>query len=350
MNTKKSQPILLRPNLDLNNINDKITFTNTSNITGIFLPKFNNSAKNKNLVRSNSISLNDNNLVKTDTNFYRFLPSKEKIKYINKLITNSIKKDNFDYMALKRKKFTLSELIHQFDISDKSKKFEENKICKIPYPLLYCVSNRKLENNSSNLLTKILTKENNALSKKQELIIKYSQFSKTFNTDISKLISNEITNKSKTPKSQGNFIILNKYLKQKFDNIYFNNIIINNNKYINSKSNTPKWIKINIKKNIKRWSSTYLNKTLKKNKKIQNEEFKNVFEPFKNKSVNLLNHNNNTKNIRMIQDRLNNIMEEKFIRNNKIKTDPKVNKIIKDITHLRFNNQLMAFTEKITDV
>jgi len=350
MNTKHSQPIILKTNLFLNNINDKITFTNNSNITGISLPKFNYSAKNKSLIRSNSITLHKNNFGKTDTNFYSVLPSNQKIKYINNLITNSIQKDNFDYMALKRKKFTLSELIHQFDVSDKSKKLEENKICKIPYPLLYCVTNRKVENNSANLLTKILTKENNVLSKKQELTIKYSQFSKIFNTDISKLINDENTNKTKTPKVQGNFTILNQYLKQKFNNIYFSNININKNKFVSAMSNTPKWTKLNIKKNIRRWNSTNCTKIMKKDKKIQNEEFKNVFEPFKNKSVNLFNHNNNMKNIKMIQDRMNNILEEKFMRNNKLKTDPKVNKIIKDISHLRFNNQLMAFTEKINDV
>ena len=45
-------------------------------------------------------------------------------------------------MALKRKKINISELIHQYDDSDKSKKFKKNKIYRIPYPLLYCITSR----------------------------------------------------------------------------------------------------------------------------------------------------------------------------------------------------------------
>ena len=65
--------------------------------------------------------------------------------------------------------------------------------------------------------------------------------------------------------------------------------------------------KINIKKNIRRRNSTQGGQDFKKKKKIRNDEFKNVIETFKNKSVNLFNHNNNMRKVKIIQERLNNI-------------------------------------------
>jgi len=349
MKDKADNPIILRTNLYFSNANEKNSFSNNSNITGIFLPKFNRTAIEKNLNRSNSLNLSKNNYGKTDVNFYKKLKEEEKIKYINNLISNSLEKDSFDYMALKRKKFTTSDLLNQFDNTNKPKKLEENKICKIPYPLLCCISNRKCENNSSNLLRKILTKENKILSKNQELTIKYSEYSKIFNTDISKLIEDYKQKSSNTPKiGKNNLPILNKYLKQKFSNFYFRESY--NNKYMKSTSGTKKWTKINIRKNMRRWNSTKTGKNIKKNKKVKEHEFKNECETFNNKSVNLFNHNNNMKNMKIIQDRLNNIMEEKLIRNKKVKIDPSVNKIIKDISHLRFNNQIMPVSRKINEL
>ena len=352
MEENSSKPILLKPKLLLNNSNEKFLFSNNSNITGISFPKFLHTTQHKALMRSNSYSNNinhtnmkNNKYRKTEINFYSSLKGEEKLDYINKLISNSLKKDSFDYMALKRKKFSLIELINQTNISEKMKKFEDNKICKIPYPLIYCITNRKFENNSSNLLTKILTKENNNLSHNQELTIKYSEYSKIFNTDISKLINDE-KKISSTPKiSRDNLPILNKYLKQKFNKFNLKNI--NLIKYASYISNTPNYIKININKGFKRYGSNA--KNLKKIRK-DNDEFKNVFDSYKNKSMNLFNHKNSMKNLSMIKERYNKMMEEKFMRNKKIKMDPKVNKIIKDVSHLKFNNQIMPFSHKVNDI
>jgi hypothetical protein len=350
----EQNPIKLKSDLLLNNFNDKSTFTNNYNITGITLPKFSHTTKHKNLVRSNSLTIPENNCRKTDINFYSTLKKEEKIKYINDLITNAFKTDSFDGMALKRKKISIGELINQFDITNnnKPKKFEENKICKIPYPLINYLTNRKLENNSSNLLTKILTKENKILTKKQELIIKYSQYSKIFTTDISKLINNEIIKKEKIIKKpkigQEKFPILNKYLKKKFCNLYFKDF--NSIKYSNLMPNTPMWTKLNIKKNIKRWNSSNYKRINNKKAKDKNIEFNNVVETFKNKSVNLLNHNSNMKNIKLMQERIYNMLEDKILGNNKNKFDPTINKIIKDVSHLKFNNQIMAFSENVNKI
>ena len=345
MKEKKSDKHLMRKNFSLKHTNDKPYITSYSNITGVNIPKMNHSAKYKNIKnisRSYSISNVQNNYGKTAINFYSSLKREEKIDYINNIINNAYKKDSFDFMALKRKKISIKELIHQF--SDKSKKFEKNKIDRIPYPLLYCLSNRKVENNSSNLLTKILTRENNNLSKKQELTIKYSQFSKMFNTELSKLVSSYETLNSKTPKiSRNNFPILNKYLKREFNNIY------GKNNFAKSMSDSPVWTKIKITKKNEENSPNYI-KIYSKNRKNENEDFKNIIETPKSKSMNLFNHNNNMKNVKMINERFNNYLEEKLMGKNNSKIDSTINNIIKDVSHLKFNNNIMAFSDKIKAV
>ena len=344
MKEKKSEINLIKKNFSLKNTNEKPYFTSYSNITGVNIPKIYHSAKHKNISRSNSLSRAQNNFGKTATNFYSTLKREEKINYINNIIKNSFQKDSFDFMALKRKKICIKELIHQFYDSDKSKKFEKNKIYRIPYPLLYCLTNRKVENNSSNLLTKILTRENNNLTKKQELTIKYSQISKIFNTDLSKLVNDYEISKSKTPKnSRNNFPILNKYLKRKFNNIY------GKNNFAKSMSDSPVWTKIKLTKKNEENSPNYI-KIYSKNRKNENEDFKNIIETPKSKSMNLFNHNNNMKNVKMINERFNNYLEEKLMGKNNSKIDSTINNIIKDVSHLKFNNNIMAFSDKIKAV
>ena len=350
MKEKKSEINLIKKNFSLKNTNEKPYFTSYSNITGVNIPKIYHSAKHKNISRSNSLSRAQNNFGKTATNFYSTLKREEKINYINNIIKNSFQKDSFDFMALKRKKICIKELIHQFYDSDKSKKFEKNKIYRIPYPLLYCLTNRKVENNSSKFLTKILTRENNNLTKKQELTIKYSQISKIFNTDLSKLVNDYEISKSKTPKnSRNNFPILNKYLKQKFTNIYFKNINGKNN-FDKSINDSPIWIKIKIENKNKKWNSPNYVKIYNKNRKNKDEDFKNIIETPKNKTMNLFNHNNNMKNIKMINERLNNYLEEKLMGKYTSKIDSNINNIIKDVSHLKFNKNIMAFSDKIDAV
>ena len=120
---KEKKPVihLIKKNFSLKHTNEKPYITSYSNITGVNIPKINHSAKHKNIKnisRSNSLSNAQNNFGKTAINFYSTLKHEEKINYINNIIKNSYKKDSFDFMALKRKKICIKELIHQF--SDKS--------------------------------------------------------------------------------------------------------------------------------------------------------------------------------------------------------------------------------------
>ena len=293
----KNKLINIENNSFLNNYDDQKIFSINSNITGLslkmaFPKKEKENRKLFKLKKSNSlfhkIKNNNNN---NESALYQSLPKKGKIKYIQKLIKNSILNEPFDCLAVKRKKYSLSYLIRQFNNTEKSKSYEKN-IFKSPYPLLYCISNRKVGNDSSNLLNKILTSENKHLSKKQEKEIKTSVYSKIFNKDISDIIKNKIRSKTTlknivNKKNNHNtsklsifkdkhFPFLNKYIKNKVNN-YKCGLWKRNNifKYLTSSGFFS-----GRAKNMKRWNSSFF----KNNDSIEN---------FKNKTVCLENHNNN---------------------------------------------------------
>ena len=357
-----------------NNFNDKEAkiFTNTSNITGLPLEvHFYTKIKDKVLDKLSPLERKNN----IESNIYQSLSKKEKIKYIRTIINNCSKlKEPFDCLAVKRKKYSLSYLIHQFDLIEQSKSFEENKICKSPYPLIYCISNRKVGNDKSNLLAKILTSEKRQLSKKQENVIKYSSFSKMFNTDISNLIKTRRSKStlSKFPNKKNNnnkyslskiysykkFPFLNKYIKSRVNNYKYGffNRNYNNSHFSNSVGflSESKNRKLNIKKNIKKWNSTFsMNINGKENRasnNIKNRQLKNIVESFINKKVCLYNHKNNIINNTIIKERRNKILDEIFYRKLNNKSDPRINEIIKDASHLKFNNKIIPFNSKIKEL
>ena len=360
-------------------------FQDNFNITGISFEKLiikkNNykNTKNNNLNLSCPIKEKNKN---TESSFYNSLPKIEKIKYIHKLIKNSSYNEPYDNLAVKRKRYSTSYLIKQFDTIEKPKSFEENKICKIPYPLLYCISNRKLENNSSNLLSKILSSKDKKLSKEQENEIKYSLYSKIFNTDISELIKKKnYRSKSNINKNtdiinnnisivRNNLInmssnkklpLLNKFIKSKVK-IYNHNNKNKNENFNKHKTSVgfflPKWKKLNFRKYIKRiksnsTSSLWINGKMNyfdKDKSDKNIKIKNIVETFRNRTVCLVNYKNNMKNNNILNERFNKILEDNFTRNKNNKIDPKFNKIIEDISHLKSNNQIMPFNAKINEL
>ena len=78
-----------------------------------------------------------------------------------------------------------------------------------------------------------------------------------------------------------------------------------------------------------------------KNSKSLKNKFKNKVETFKNKTVCLISHKNNMNNNIIINERLNNMLDEYFSIKRKAKYDPKLNEIIKEASHLKFDNQIM---------
>ena len=363
----------------INNYKDKQLSLSNSNITGLqweshYIKKEKEINKN-NLMQSDLDSSNEKyNTAKSS--IYQSLSKKEKIKYIQNLVKNSMQKEPFDFLAVKRKTYSLGYLIRQFDISEKSKSFEENNFCKIPYPLLYCISNRKVGNNSSNLLAKILTSENKKLSKNQEIFIKNSVYTKIFNSDLSDLIKTKFRNRSTLKENsnhlsdtnfsnlsnisrQGKFPFLNKYIKSKVEN--YNYSFLDKNGKINKIDNFPTSIgffskqkqkKLNLK-TMKKWNSNFSvsvdrrGKVNDKNKKYKNKQFKNNnIENFKNKTVCLNNHKSNIINSSIINERNNKIIEDIYFRKRKNKSEQRLIEIIKDVSHLKFNNQIMPFFNK----
>lgn len=344
------------------NYKEKKILINYSNITGLSSEKLfkkKEVEKNKNNIISPNINFSviKNNSIKN--NLYQSLSKKEKIKYIHRIIKNCNHKDSFDFLAVKRKTYSLGYLIRQFDVGEKSKSFEENNICKIPYPLLYCISNRKLENNSSNLLAKILISENKNLSKQQENEIKNSIYSKLFNTDLSKLIKYRVRTNSILTKTNKNIIennsklyednkfpFLNKYIKSKVEN--YNYRFYNRNERISNTTgffSKEKYKKLNLKQNIKRWNSTYTQKYNGKDK-IKKKRIKNNVQEFKNRTVCLNNHKNNVINNSIINEKNNKIIEEIYYRKRKNQSQQRLIEIIKDVSHLKYNNQIIAFVNK----
>ena len=355
-----------------NNYDVKSLSLINSNITGFSWKKiFNKKEKGKeNNKIYNLKSLSDISL-KTQNNFfklpiYQSLSKKEKLKYIHNIIKKSMKKEPYDFFAVKRKKFTLSYLINQFDSPEKSKTIEKKNICKRPYPLLYCISNRKIGNDSSNLLSKILSSDNKQISKKQEKVIKNSEYSKIFNSNISDLIKTKIKSKNKfNLKSISNnfYNNLTNFSKTKISNGKKSPFL---NKYINAKVNNYKYRLLN-RNDVDKYSSVGFfsdkrrknsNKTMKKWKStfslnINNNEYNsssNNIESFKNKTVYLNNHNNNFINYSIINERNKKIIDDIFDRKRKNNSETKFDDIIKDVSHLKFNNQIMPFKINIKEL
>ena len=379
----KDQSVEVREGNEINNNIYNKLLSNKANITGISFERHYSKKENKKINLPNDISLlspNNKTNINYISSYYNSLNNKEKLKYILKLLKNPIKKEPFDFLAVKRKKFTLGYLIRQFDKNENSSHFEENVMCKNPYPLLNCISNRKLGNNSTNFLAKILWQDKSKLTPRQANIIRKSYYTKIFNTDISNLLKNKIrskTNLKKTIKQKNNinnnnkvdigtftdsenFPFLNKYIKSKVNNFNYNYNYGYLERCESSKSN-PTSIDFTYQKNnqlylhnhkMKKWNSTYNLKHkghtalgLIKRKKMQYSLIS-----IKNRTVSLENHRNNRKNITIINDRKNKLLEKYFYGKRHNKSDNKLNDIIYDISHLKFNNQLKPFSTKLEEL
>ena len=366
----KSIEVNFDSNILPNNYDEKSLSLINSNITGLSLKKiFNKKEKGKENNKIYNLKSLSEFSFKTQNNFfklpiYQLLSKKEKLKYIHNIIKKSMKKEPYDFFAVKRKKFTLNYLINQFDSPEKSKTIEKKNICKSPYPLLYCISNRKVGNDSSNLLSKILSSDSKQLSKKQEKVIKNSEYSKIFNSNISDLIKTKIKSKNKTNlktitnKLYNNFPnfskisngkkfpFLNKYIKTKVNNYKYRLLKRNDDHKYSSDGFFSDKRRKNWSKKMKKWKSTF---SLNINNNENNSSCNNI-ESFKNKTVYLNNHNNNFINYSIINERNKKIIDDIFYRKRKNNSETKFDDIIKDVSHLKFNNQIMPFKINIKEL
>ena len=270
-------------------------------------------------------------------NFSETLKGKEKIKYIKKLINDSnSKSDPFDCLITQRKKCSIGSLIRQFD--SKLNNFEEN-IFKKPYPLIYCLSNRRLENNSSDLLTRILFSQKKVFFKRDNN--RYGLNSHNFYSDIDVNKSKQYIKKLKMKreltslkKSEQNFPIANKFIKSKISN-YNQSIFFQTQKM--KKDN-------NISTHI---SLSFIDKLYLKNKIDKVKNYKNAFKHRLNRLVCLDNHDSNTRNLSVINERINLKIDNYIYGIKRRKIEPRFNEVIKGLSDLKSNNKIMAFNSSL---
>ena len=174
MELNKTSSFEKKINLSLNEISEYNTFLKGKN--NISLIKRKNKAKIKTIEKD--LFLTQNNITK---NIYQ-----SKNKYIKDLIAHpAIKNLTFDGYAVNRKKYSFKELINKVSKKEKEVCLEKNILFKKPYPLLKFLSNRKLYNNSSSLLTELLDNDSSKLTKEQIINIKKIDEEKNNNNSIS---------------------------------------------------------------------------------------------------------------------------------------------------------------------
>ena len=309
------------------NKNDFFKKINPYNITGINDYKNQNKSQNKtNLLPLFSNSIISNKLPSLPNEDFSQSIKDQKLSFIKNLIKKP-KDRPYDGYASFRKKPTINFLLKKFEIKEDFKIFEENQLCKIPYPLIKFISNRKSPNQSKELITDILSAELNDLSASQKNDIKYKNYKKPIK--IRKLKLAERFNNS-------NFSQRLKY--------YSNHNSFNNNKDLdfpfleknNHKSQRNKKIMIENSFNRENYSCLtadkpnpcYNDRRIKK-KLIQSYCGGDY--------MNLTEHSTLKNNISILKNDISKKLKYK---------NPKFNDILKDISLLKENKHIMAFEKK----
>lgn len=182
-------------NNNSNNPNENYQQINSYNITGL------NDINNKTEFQNDDVKLpSDNNPkysymdespkpILTEPN-----EKNEKLIFIRSLIKRNEDQKLYDGYACFRKRPTINYLLKKFDKRENKVKFEDQKLCKKPYPLIKFLSNRKSPNHSKHLITDMLSAEFNELSIQQKNDIKYGKYKKPIK--ITKLEYPEINNRA----------------------------------------------------------------------------------------------------------------------------------------------------------
>jgi hypothetical protein len=295
-------------------LNKKIS---SFNITGIndYNNKNNNIGKNNisqfssNFNKTNNMLINDEELSQKE--------KEKKICYIKSLIKKPVDKP-YDGLAYFRKKPTINYLLKKSDKKENLYTLEENKLCKIPYPLIKIISNRKTPNKSKGLITDLLSAELNNLSAQQKNDIKYKNYKKPIRITKLKIIEdnnnyyrklNNLSEQKDINKRILNFPYLGKSLNRRQRS---KNQIINNSF---SKDN---------------YSYLTTNKPCYNNRSIKNILIKS----YCGDDINLTEHSTLKKNIAFLK---NDVPKKLKLKNEKFID------ILKDISLLKSNNHIMAF-------
>jgi hypothetical protein len=265
------------------------------------IDKRNHKKSNKNIRRKYFFLTQDKNL--------KIKSENKKMKIIHNLMRMPTKKDPFDGFAIKSKKFNVNELIDKVSSKDNAVKYEKNKMCRKPYPLLTCLSNRNFRNNSNKFITDILKKHNKFLYKNFHTNVPNNNNKTYQNFRLNKIpIINKKLESSKIKENNINF----------FDH-YIQNTIINKNNYKNRYNIlfTQSQIENNKDKSfyVNQSIIDYNNESKKNDKSDKNVStiesdisFKkylgnNIIRKRKTKTVNLTYHNATTNYLNIINKR-----------------------------------------------
>ena len=240
----------------ISSYNNSISKNNISVIKSNNTEKINSTEKrNKKDIKAN-IFLTENNLSQSLGKIFK---SKNKIKLIKNLLTPSTKNYIFDGYAVNRKKYSLKELINKINKKEKKEMLEKNVLFKSPYPLIKFLSNRKLYNNSSSLITELLDNDSSKLSKEQLLTINRIDEDKTntnYNTKTNH-IKNLFFNRNKNMYKNNLHNSCN-YLYNK-QNTFFNYKKGKNNKKINLKRNIRLYDYLSTKYHLSKFDVSKIN-------------------------------------------------------------------------------------------
>ena len=281
-----------------------------------------------NLTETSNISTIINNLKKTK----------------NRLNNDSSPKlpvDNpFDSLATAIVTSSVNYLIKKSTVKEKSASFEKNNLCKLHYPLIYFISNRKTSNNSKKLMENLINTDNAEITKMPKLpktVINQtlSPLNRTkkikFNNYSDCLKKNDFNNRYSLSNEKYNKISAS--LKLSINNTT-NNSINQQSEQNNFKLYTP----LSNKKDFYR-TNNYNKKLRRENRLFCLKNFYNNDRSYLlgNESVNLFNHRTNEKNKDILHTkyyRMRSCLKNE-LRDNNFKT------IIKDISLLKSNNRIM---------
>ena len=309
------------------NKNDFFKKINPYNITGINDYENQNKSQNKtNLLPLFSNSIISNKLPSLPNEDFSQSIKDQKLSFIKNLIKKP-KDRPYDGYASFRKKPTINFLLKKFEIKEDFKIFEENKLCKIPYPLIKFISNRKSPNQSKELITDILSAELNDLSASQKNDIKYKNYKKPIK--IRKL-----------------------KLAERYNNSYFSQRIkyySNNNHSSNKKDLDFPFLEKNNHKRLRNKKIMIENSFNKENYSCLTADKPNpCYNDRRNKKkliqsycggdyMNLTEHSTLKNNISILK---NDVAKKLKYKNTKF------NDILKDISLLKENKHIMAFEKK----
>ena len=306
------------------NINEFYKKLSPFNITGINDYNHKNDNNNKYKLCPSHSKFNFKKILPILTNeTFEQNEKEEKLSFIKSLIKKP-KNQPYDGYACFRKKPTINYLLKKFELKDNQVILEKNKLCKIPYPLIKFISNRKSPNKSKELMTDILGAELNDLSASQKNDIKYKKYKLPIK--ITKLKCPEIFN------NNSNFFrkIKNFSDSKKNDNkkdleiplIY---------KYIDKKNIKNKdMVKTSFNRNRNLYSGLETCRPCYNNRRIKNILMKS----YCGEDNNLTEHSTFTNNISIMKNGVSKKLESK---------NEKFDDILKDISQLKSNNHIMAF-------